>query len=102
MTYDPNDYVGQGESVILRGTVSHYDMRYLLCDFILTNKKIIKAGEDILQIMPLSQVSFIERIDQYTIGVRGSNKNAYMGLAFSESAEKWKNTIIIEISKRIG
>ena len=101
MTFNPNDYVSANESIILSGTAKTHANGPLI-KLILTNKKLITAGDDYLNIISLNCISRI-----------GYNSSTYGGIDISTSGNhgvslyysgnpSWYNEIVTEISKRIG
>ena len=100
MTFNPNDYVSASESIILSGNVKEY-VNGQFVKLILTNKKMIMAGDDYLNIIPLNCISKINyfgahgRIDISTSG----DTKAYL---YYRDNPSWYNEIVKEISKRIG
>ncbi len=61
MWFDASDYVTQySENIILSGTVLVYDITsHKQVDFILTRAKLVFAGEDFLEIIPVKQITKI-------------------------------------------
>ena len=98
MTFNPNYYVSASESIILSGTVKWYENGPLE-NLILTNKKVIMAGNDCLDIMPLNQIAYI---CYSTDRIKIVASNGYeLGLYYLGNPS-WYNEIVTEISKRIG
>ena len=98
MTFNPNYYVSASESIILSGTVKSYGNSTLV-NLILTNKKVIMAGDDCLKIMPLNQIACIYYSTD-TIHILASNDSEL--ILYYRGNPSWYNEIVIEISKRIG
>ena len=99
MTFNPNDYVSANESIILSGTVKPYSdgpIRKL----ILTNKKLITASDDYLNIIPLNHISNISYDSNFgKIYISTENRGEQLYYLGNPS---WYKEIVTEISKRIG
>ena len=101
MTFNPNDYLSSNESIILSGTVNiGYINTKEIVKFVLTNKKVITAGDDHLQIIPLNQINHISGSNNQ-IGIHTSDGTANVCFYYVGNPT-WYNEIIQEISKRIG
>ena len=64
MVFDPNNYVSSNETVLFSGTVklpgsgsSFFNTREMSC--VLTDKKIIVAGDEYLNIVPVGKIAQI-------------------------------------------
>ena len=106
MIFDPEDYVSDYETIILKGTILYHGyVRNELCKIILTNKKIIQAGDNFLNIVPFNQISNIngpiEDRGMTYFYINTSDVNPVMSIG-STSNYQWLNQIIEEIAKRIG
>lgn len=109
MTFTCKDYVSENETTVLSGTIyQHYDTYFKkyehFCDFLLTNKKIIQAGEDILSIVPLNKIShiYIDDLDGIKrLRICSSSNSSSMSIVSANNAD-WFNRILREIAKRIG
>jgi hypothetical protein len=108
MTFTCKDYVSENETTVLSGTVYRtITTKYAFegfCNFLLTNKKIIQAGEDILSIVPLNKITRI-RIDNYdgikSLEIYSVSDSPIMRIVNANNAD-WFNQILREIAKRIG
>ena len=98
MTFNPDDYVSASESIILSGIVKEYVSEKLI-KLILTNKKMIMAGDDDLRIIPLNCISEISW-DFSKINI--STSTGIIAFLSYRGNLSWYNEIVIEISKRIG
>ena len=104
MNFVPNDYVSPSESIILSGTVNiGYINSPKYVKLILTNRKIITAGDDHLQIIPLNQISGISgSIYQLCIWSAGGSGDAHAMAFYYVDNPSAYSQIVQEISKRIG
>ena len=99
MLFDPKDYISSSdECIVLSETVRPNYTKDV--SFVLTNKKIILAGEEYLQILPLNKIiEIVYKSTFFEISCGATTNSVKLVCGDNPS---FYNKIVQEITKRIG